>query len=503
MLAQRLLRATIILSCAALLAVFAVEAVLAESSGPSLPGPTASPAGGQASASPAIPSSPGPTRAPSPAPSSPAAPVASPAGNLAPLDNNTCYSCHLSIDSDQQAIAQQWKAGVHGEVGIGCADCHGGDPTSDQVTVAMDPGGSFRGVPDRRETVEICGTCHSNVERMRAYQIPTDQYAKYRTSVHGQRLFGVADTKVAICTDCHGIHDIKKASDPTSKVYPLNVPALCAACHADANLMQGYDIPTNQYDIYKESVHGQALLDRSDLRAPTCASCHGSHDAKPPKSSEVVNVCGKCHTATQALYEQSRHAELEVGPKCWTCHGTHDVVQPSEARFFHPSPPELECSTCHNLADRTLLLNADRFASDGDRRCDTCHHPASLLYAQAQGIYNALSKANTSYEQALAKIDEAAGAGMLVADADVLVTQAKTSLIQARAAVHTTKLTDVAVKADAAVAKATEAQAFAEGRLAESLFRREAMVVVLVLIAVTILALVLLRRQLDHSYDRE
>jgi hypothetical protein len=506
-LAERLLRLAILSACAGTLALLTVQAVLAESPSPSGPGASAGPTG-PAGASPPATATAAATAAATPATASPrptpaSTPAASPAVSLTPAANDTCYNCHVSVDSAQQAIADEWKASVHAGAGIGCADCHGGDPTSDKVTVAMDPARGFQGVPDRRETVDICGTCHSNVERMRAYQVPTDQYAKYRTSVHGQQLLTAGDTRVAICTDCHGTHDVKKASDPTSRVYPLNVPTLCASCHGNANLMDPYGIPTDQFDVYKESVHGQALLSRSDLRAPTCASCHGSHDAKPPQSSEVVNVCGKCHTATQALYEQSRHAELEVGPKCWTCHGTHDVVRPSEERFFHPTPPELECTTCHNLADRQLLLNADRFERDADRRCDTCHHPASLLYAQAQGIYNALGRASTAYEDALARIDEAAGAGMLVTDADVLVTQARTSLIQARAAVHTTKLTDVAARTDAAVAQAKEAEAFAEGRLAESLFRRQAMVVVLALIAVTILALVLLRRQLDHSYERE
>ena len=51
------------------------------------------------------------------------------------------------------------------------------------------------------------------------------------------------------------------------------------------------------------------------------------------------------------------------------------------------------------------------------------------------------------------------------------------------------------------MAKAKEAQAFAESRLAESLFRRQAMVIVLALIAVTILALILLRRRLSHPTD--
>ena len=217
----------------------------------------------------------------------------------------------------------------------------------------MSKDAGFIGKPDRAMTVGVCGTCHSDVEKMRQYQLPTDQLAKYQTSVHGQRL-ATGDTRVAICTDCHGVHDIKKASDPTAAVYPLNVPKLCSSCHSDATLMAPYGIPTDQFEIYQNSVHGKALLVNQDVRAPTCASCHGSHDAKPPGSSEVVGVCGKCHTATQALYEQSKHARLEVGPKCWTCHGTHDVVKPDETRFFHPSPPDIDCTTCHNPGDRTL-----------------------------------------------------------------------------------------------------------------------------------------------------
>jgi len=417
-----------------------------------------------------------------------------------PVVATGCYNCHSRIDAEQRDISEAWLASVHGEVGITCADCHGGDPNSDEVTVAMSPEAGFLGVPSRARTVEICGTCHSDVERMRQYQIPTDQYAKYKSSVHGQQLVVNNDTRVAICTDCHGVHDVKKASDPTAKVYPLNVPGLCASCHADTDKMAPYGIETDQYDIYKESVHGEALLGRSDLRAPTCASCHGSHDAKPPSSAEVVGVCGKCHTATQALYEESRHAKLEIGPKCWTCHGTHDVAPPSEARFFHPSPPEIDCTTCHDPTDRSLVLEATQFENDADRRCDTCHHTDSILYAQAEGIYNALSRAATAYDEAEARIREAAGVGMIVSDADVQLTAAKTALIRARATVHTTKLTDVAKLADEAVAKADEARAFADARLGESLSRREAMVVILGIIVINVLALWLIRKRLSHAY---
>ncbi len=495
---DRAFRIGVLSACAAALALVVAQTVLAES-----PSPSAG-ASGAASGSPAASgkASSGPTLSGSPSASALATATPKP-GATAPakIDGNTCYSCHTQIGGAQHTIADQWQASIHGQNGIGCADCHGGDPTSDKITVSMDPTKGFKGVPSRQQTVGVCGTCHSDVERMRQYQIPTDQYAKYKTSVHGQKLLLSNDTKVAICTDCHGVHDVKKASDPTSKVYPLNVPALCSSCHSDQKYMDGYNIPTDQLEIYKTSVHGQALLVNKDMRAPNCASCHGSHDAQPPTSTTVVEVCGKCHTATQALYDQSRHAELVNGPKCWTCHGTHDVVKPSEARFFHPTPPQIDCGTCHNLADKTLKLNADRFQNDEDRRCDTCHHVDSLLYSQAQGIKSALDKASSAYDLALTRIAAAAEAGMIVADADVTVTQSKTSLIQARAAVHTTKLTEVAAKADAAVAKAKEAQDFADARLAESQNRRQAMIIVVALIAVTILALVLLRRGLDHTYQ--
>jgi hypothetical protein len=452
------------------------------SAGGSLAPPTSSPDAG-ASAS----------ELPSPAPS--------PEASAKPAEKNTCFACHSAIAPPQRAITEQWQASVHGQNGVGCADCHGGDPTSDEIGVSMDPVNGFIGNPTRSATVDLCGTCHSDVERMRQYQIPTDQLVKYEASVHGQRLLNDKDVRVAICIDCHGSHDVKKASDPSADVYPLNVPKLCSSCHSDPKKMQPYGIPTNQYELYQASVHGRAVLDQQDLRAPTCASCHGSHDAKPPKSTEVVQVCGKCHTATQALYEESKHARLAVGPKCWTCHGNHDVAQPDESRFFHPTDTTFECTTCHNLADRTLVLNADRFAKDADRRCDTCHHSASQIYAQAQGIHDTLDRANQAYLSAQARIKEAAAAGMIVTDADVQLTEARTSLIRARATVHTTKLTAVAELADAARAKAADAQAFADARLQESIFRRQAMVVVLGIILINVVLLYLLKRRITRGRE--
>ena len=431
-----------------------------------------------------------------------APPVPSPITHPGASGANSCYDCHSAVNDKQSQIAADWKDSVHAKAGITCADCHGGDPTSDQITVAMDPAKGFVGAPDRMGSVGLCGSCHANVERMRASGLPTDQYAKYWSSVHGQRLLTAADTRVAICTDCHGSHDVKKVSDPTAKVFVLNVPDLCASCHADAKRMAPYGIPTDQYAIYSKSVHGVALLQDKDVRAPSCASCHGSHDAKPPTDATVVEVCGKCHTATQELYQQSRHSELQAAaPKCWTCHGTHDVSQPGSQLFFHPTTPDYQCSTCHDLQTHTLRLELNRFTNEADRRCDTCHHPDSDIYSQINGIATAVKSAETAYDDADSRIQEASRLGMITSDAEVALAGAKTSLIQAQAAVHTTKLTLVAQLSADAKKKADDAQAMATAKVDESLFRRQAMIVVLALILVSVGFLFMLKRQLDRELE--
>jgi hypothetical protein len=441
-----------------------------------------------------------PTLGPAPAT---APPLASPPVHvISPDGQNSCYDCHSAVNDTQAAISTEWQESAHGKAGIGCADCHGGDPTTDQITKAMDPAAGYAEAPGRAATVALCGSCHGDAARMKASALNTDQYAKYFTSVHGQRLLAGGDERVAICTDCHGVHDIRKVSDPSAKTFALNVPELCASCHADERRMEPYGIPTDQLDVYAGSVHGIALLENKDIRAPSCVGCHGSHDAQPPTSDTVVNICGKCHTATEDLYKQSRHSELEAAaPKCWTCHGTHDVGQPTSAIFFHPEKPDYTCTTCHDLTTHTLRLELDRFQAEEDRRCDTCHHESSEIYAQIEGIYREVTEAEAAFEGAGARIEEAARLGMITADAEVALANAKTSLIQAQAAVHTTKLKTVAELSVDAKQKAAEAEAMALAKVDESQFRRVAMVVIVALIAACVLYLVMLKRRLDRDLE--
>jgi len=339
----------------------------------------------------------------------------------------------------------------------------------------MSPAAGYIGVPSEVNVPELCGGCHSDVERMRQYDLPTDQYVKYLESVHGKRLKEAGDTNVATCGDCHGTHGVKERTDPSADVYPTNVPALCARCHSDTTLMEPYGIPTNQYDLFKGSVHGEALLVRQDLRAPSCATCHGTHGAAPPGFTEVANVCGSCHSATQDYYQQSRHARVgEAGPRCVTCHGRYDVFKPDESLFIGTE----------------------------ERHCGSCHEPGSTIGAQVLALQNALVEAALAYQEAEETIRRAAGLGMIVAAEEARLAEAHTSLISARAAQHTTQLPVVTKLTDAAKASAQAAREAAAQKISESVFRRRAMVVAVAAIAVTIGALYSVKRELDRQLER-
>jgi hypothetical protein len=416
--------------------------------------------------------------APTPAPTGPVAtPVPLPTAIVHPAGGatNSCFDCHVSLGGQQTEVANQWKDSVHAKAGIGCADCHGGDPRTNDLNLAMAPAAGYIGVPAKTVIPEICGACHSDVDRMRQYDLPTDQFAKYQESVHGRLLREKGDLNVATCADCHGSHAIKETNDPGADVYPTNVPALCARCHANAELMRPYGIPTNQYALYKDSVHGEALLQRQDLRAPSCATCHGTHGAAPPGFAEVANVCGGCHTATQDYYLQSTHAKLgDAGPKCVTCHGRYDVMKPDETLFVGPQ----------------------------DRHCGSCHSTGTTIAAQVSAIQAALVDAALAYNQAEESMNRAASQGMIVAAEESKLAQANTSLITARAAQHTTQLPTVTKLTDQAKADSQAARESAEKKIAEGLFRRQAMVVVIAGIALTIGALFNVKRELDRQLER-
>ena len=276
----------------------------------------------------------------------------------------------------------------------------------------MSPKAGWKGKIARNQIPQLCGSCHSDPAYMRQFNpsLRTDQLGQYHTSVHGKRL-AAGDPKVAVCTDCHSVHDLRAPSDPRSTVNPINVAATCARCHADANYMKGYPIPTDQFAKYTSSVHHQALAVRGDLSAPTCPTCHGNHGAAPPGVDKVQNVCSNCHAFQDQMYEKSSHQKAfqEASlPGCVVCHGNHAIIHPTDAILG--TGPDAVCMRCHTRGDK----------------CDQAR-------ATLQANLIRLDQAIESADQALGLAERS---GMEVSEARLGQDQARDSLTKARVTIH-------------------------------------------------------------------
>ncbi len=221
---------------------------------------------------------------------------------------SSCITCHVELDSASAIQVQLVSESVHNDKGLSCQGCHGGDPAEDDPDLAMSPKKGFIGAPKKSQVSKVCAKCHSDVDFMRNYDpnVSTDQYTRYQSSQHGL-LLAQGDVKVATCIDCHGFHDVKKADNPTSSVFPRNIADTCGKCHADEAYMSGYGIPTDQLSEYKKSIHAEMLYEKGDLSAPTCNDCHGNHSATPPNVEAVGHVCGTCHYMQSEFFASSPH----------------------------------------------------------------------------------------------------------------------------------------------------------------------------------------------------
>jgi len=145
----------------------------------------------------------------------------------------TCAQCH-------SAIYDAYKESVHGKALTEygnmdvptCIDCHGVHDIQDPTTVEF-----------RNDTPILCAKCHTNKTLMEKYGISTDVVDTYVADFHGTTvtLFEKTNpnlpTNKPVCTDCHGIHDIKNVDDPTAGIaIKKNLLVKCQRCHPDATI---------------------------------------------------------------------------------------------------------------------------------------------------------------------------------------------------------------------------------------------------------------------------
>jgi predicted CXXCH cytochrome family protein len=138
----------------------------------------------------------------------------------------TCSPCHseaagLYAESIHGTALQKGK-----DDSPTCTDCHG----EHEIYARSDKRSP---VAPGNVSVQVCGTCHNSVQLNQKYGLPSQQFNSFRDSYHGLAARAGA-LKVANCASCHGVHNIKPSSDPTSRVNKANLAATCGRCHPGA-----------------------------------------------------------------------------------------------------------------------------------------------------------------------------------------------------------------------------------------------------------------------------
>ncbi|MGH9524748.1 MAG: cytochrome b/b6 domain-containing protein, partial [Terriglobales bacterium] len=273
-----------------------------------------------------------------------------------------CATCH----ADE---AKAYNGGFHAQAvrkgntsAATCQDCHG---SVHELLPASDPASKVH----RSNIPTTCGACHGQKFVMEKAGLSTSPFVDYQQSVHGQSIAkGGDNSKAAVCTDCHGTHEILAAGNPKSPIFKFNVPNTCAKCHDGVK------------QEYVGSIHGQAVA-RGNWLAPVCTDCHGIHTIKAPsdptssvsKQALAESTCGRCHEGMRlaaefgapsrrvSTYLASYHglaAQMgsTVVANCASCHGVHNILPSSDPKStINAANLAQTCGKCHPGANANFI----------------------------------------------------------------------------------------------------------------------------------------------------
>ena len=145
-----------------------------------------------------------------------------------------CKKCH-------SAVYKTYAASVHGaalfeesnrDVPV-CTDCHRAHNIDDPLSAEF-----------HEHIPTMCSNCHARQEVVGKYGLSTDVVKTYLTDFHGitlgfykqQRREATGTTRpIAVCTDCHGTHNIATTVGPGAAALKANLLKRCMKCHPDAS----------------------------------------------------------------------------------------------------------------------------------------------------------------------------------------------------------------------------------------------------------------------------
>ena len=126
-----------------------------------------------------------------------------------------CADCHFAqAEVPEPDHLADWEHSAHGRNNVGCEKCHGGDATTFESLFAhrdilhsTNPASPV----NRRNLPKTCGTCHAG------------PFVAFQASRHFA-LLEQGDTKVPVCTTCHGTAGFNRPS-------ARSLETRCAQCH--------------------------------------------------------------------------------------------------------------------------------------------------------------------------------------------------------------------------------------------------------------------------------
>lgn len=206
-----------------------------------------------------------------------------------------CSACHDDVGKHNYSPAGTFHDSIHGEAlfkkglaqGPVCSDCHG----SHDVRAADDPASPM----SHANAATTCGECHQGV-------VDT-----YMTSIHGQRL-AAGNADAATCTSCHHSHGIKRVGPQ----FVSEVVAECSHCHLELgeSYLLSYHGKASQLGSHDVAVcsscHGaHDILPADDPH---------SRVAK----ENLVETCGECHPgANENFVTYIAHLDLTSPEQNW------------------------------------------------------------------------------------------------------------------------------------------------------------------------------------------
>jgi predicted CXXCH cytochrome family protein len=273
-------------------------------------------------------------------------------------DNESCIGCHSTPGLSTQLASGEtlpltidpaaFDASVHGKAGLTCVSCHTNISGYPHPKLTAGDRRSFQ-----LERYTECETCHQQ------------EYRETLDSNHARAL-AAGNRQAAICTDCHGAHDVSVPNEPRQKISTT-----CRKCHSTI------------YDEYASSVHGMALNETSNPDVPVCTDCHGTHTQEDPTTAafrlKSPQICGKCH-ADKALMRKYGISTEVFNTYVADFHGT--TVELFERQSPDQATNKAVCTDCHGVHNIMPVTAADATVVKQNllATCQKCHPDATANF---------------------------------------------------------------------------------------------------------------------------